>query len=70
MEVVEPQVKRAPNPKIASKIGSHIGDELSEAPISMQVGPESITTPRKVILADFNRLMAEIEASSLECKRS
>jgi len=65
LEVVEPQVTKIPNPEIASKAGGHIGDELSEVPLSTQAGSESITTPRKVILADFNRLMAEIEASSL-----
>jgi len=65
MEVVEPQIMRIPNSETVLKTGGHIGDELSEVPLSAQAGSESTTTPRKVILADFNRLMAEIEASSL-----
>jgi len=40
-------------------------EEVLRVPILTQVGPEIVKTPRKVILADFNRLMSEIEVSNL-----
>jgi len=48
-----------------SNSGDQMGEKSAEVSISIPAGPESVTSPRKVILADFNRLMAEIEASSL-----
>jgi len=39
--------------------------ELSETSRPEHVGIESSTTPRKTILADFNRLIAEVDASEL-----
>jgi len=65
MKIVEPQVMAVPTLDRALNTGSRVEEELPKVSTPTQAGPEGITTPRKVILADFNRLMAEIEASSL-----
>jgi len=64
MEVAESHEMGVPTLDGMVEGGNQSGARLAE--VSRPIVPENVTSPpRKVILADFNRLMVEIEASNL-----
>jgi len=65
LEGAEPQTMGTPTLNKTSNSGRKIVEKSAGVSISIQAGPESVKSPRNVILDDFNRLLAEIEVSSL-----